>query len=50
MITMPRKFSKYGSLKGMALLAFRGGKRSLHQVSFTTCLGALWAGYDVGAR
>jgi hypothetical protein len=30
----------------MALLSFRGGKRILHQVTFTTCLGALWAGCD----
>ena len=48
MIITPRKFSKYGSFKGMALLSFRGGKNILHQVTFTTCLGALWAGYNVG--
>jgi hypothetical protein len=49
-IIIPRKFSKYGSFKGMTLLSFRGGKRILHQVTFTTCLEALWAGYGVGAR
>jgi hypothetical protein len=48
MIIMPRKFSKYGSFEGMALLSFRGGKIFLHQVIFTTCLGVLWAGYNVG--
>jgi hypothetical protein len=48
MIIMPRKFSKYGSFKQMALLSFRGGKKILHQVTFMTCLGALWAGYDMG--